>query len=436
MKTGIRISLTKVLSLLAFVLLAHISYSQPDYTFRNPSRISGTDKQVGAVYRFPSVKTNVDALVRIKAISNATLESIDRTADGFAEAFQPEVRVNGRRNGYIDFQITFVRSGTTTDTVRQSDLRASALDIDGNTSGTNVLYEYNEIDMGGGLAIFNTLSTQLSVTMVGSAFRATNVTGTLFGAEVDTISLDIMYTVRNANVGSFSWRTGVNNSLSNNQATRYMSLYFKAFNYPQNSVLSTPKVLDFKGNSDGNDATLTWKLDVPAEELSGRKFTCELQRAGENNEFVTIQAFTNLNSINYSYRGELLSSGKTLYRLKMIADNGAEKYSNVLSFYKGNKATRELHVYPTVVSANQFTINIPAERKQQGAIQIVNYAGQVVYEKQVELNAGSNSISIRDFSPALQGHHIVVARTGNEQFKGKIIIQNNSNLPIGIGMIK
>jgi hypothetical protein len=428
MKTGLNcITLRKSLLLLFFVIYTFSAYSQPDYRFENPTRISGTDGQVGALYRFPSVRTNVDALVRIRAIAGgATLQTIDRTADGFREAFQPEVRVNGRNDGYIEFQITFVRPGTTTDTLSQREVIASALDIDGDRRGVNLLYEYNEINMRGGTYNYNTLSTQLLVLPVvtpsGVAFRATNLTGTLFGAAVDTTALDIMYTVRNANVRSFTWRTGVNNLLSSSQGTRYASLYFKNFIYP-NSVLSVPKVLDFKGTSDGNMASLSWTLEVPAE--SHRTYTCELQRAGDNNTFTTIEEYKEPASKYYSYNGQLLAGGRSLYRLKLTSSDGEVKYSNVLSFYRGNAAIKDLKVYPTVISSNQFTISIPSERKQQGSIQIINYAGQVVYEKQLSLNAGVNSISVSGFNSSLNGNFILVARTGEENYRGKIVIQSN-----------
>lgn len=426
---SIRVTRTRRALLLFFILIANLSFSQgPDYRFRNPTRIAGTAGQVGAIYRFPGVKPGVDGLVRIKALSGgATLEAIDRTADGFDEAFQPEIKVPGRRDGYIDFQITFVRAGTTTDSIRQREVKVSALDIDGSITGINVLYEYNEINMGGGAFDFNTLSTQLLVLPVGTAFRATNLTGVLFGAAVDTMALDIMYTVRNANVATFSWRTGVNNILGNSNSTRYASLYFKSFAYP-NSVLSVPRIIDFKGNSDGKLAMLSWKLDNPVTDLSGNSYRCELQRAGDDNNFITIQEPEQLNADVYYYNGELLSAGRSLYRLKLTSTTGEVRLSNVLSFYKGagNNAIRDLKIYPTVVSNNQFTINIPAERKQAGTIQLINYAGQVVYEKQVSLTAGTNSVSVRDFNPALNGNFILLATTGGENYRGKIIIQSGT----------
>jgi hypothetical protein len=434
MKTGaIRVTFVKSVLFILFVTYTQLSFSQarPDYTFQNSTLIAGTAGQVGAIYRFPSVKAGVDGLVRISAIAGgATLQAIDRTADGFNEAFQPEIRVSGRRDGYIDFQITFVGTGTTTDSLRQPEVRASALDIDGDRRGINVLHEYNEINMNGGTFDYNTLTTQLQVLPVvtpsGVAFRGTNLTGVLYGAAVDTSALDIMYTVRNANIRTFTWRTGVNNLLSNSQGTRYASLYFKSFTYP-NSVLSVPKVLDFKGSSDGSMVALTWKLDVPAIDLTGKYYTCELQRAGDDNQFVTIEESEKLNGTDYSYNGQLPVTGKSLYRIRLTSSDGDVWNSNVLSFYKGaNAVIKDLKVYPTVVSNNQFTINVPSERKQQGIIQMINYAGQVVYEKQLMLHAGTNSVSISDFNPSLHGNQILVVRTGGENYRGKILIQNTS----------
>jgi hypothetical protein len=194
-----------------------------------------------------------------------------------------------------------------------------------------------------------------------------------------------------------------------------------------NSMFSLPIVKEFKGNSDGKMVMLSWKLDVPTEELSGKTYSCQLQRANEDNRFVTIQELENLNVTDYSFNDQLAGTSKNLYRLVLTSSEGQRWTSNVLSFNKAaNAMIRDLKVYPTVVSYSQFTINIPSERKQQGSVQMVNYAGQVVYEKQLTLSAGTNSISISGFSPSLQGNHILVVKAGGENYRGKILIENTS----------
>lgn len=183
---------------------------------------------MGAKYRFSNVTTGVDALVTILSMSSGiSLQNIDRTTDGYAEAFQPEYRINSGRTGYIDFRIDFVNHGTST-LLAQPMVDASGLDIDGSTSGTRTLMEMNTIDMGGGVCTFNTASSHITVSKTGTAYTAQNITGYLYGALVDTAASEVMFTVSAPNVSSFTYRVGASSTLTSN-STRYASLYFKSF---------------------------------------------------------------------------------------------------------------------------------------------------------------------------------------------------------------
>ena len=57
------------LILLIVVSLAGSAQAPPDYLFKNSTLISGTNKEVGATYRFPASKPGVDAIVLINFIS-------------------------------------------------------------------------------------------------------------------------------------------------------------------------------------------------------------------------------------------------------------------------------------------------------------------------------------------------------------------------------
>ncbi|MBL7757779.1 MAG: hypothetical protein JNL59_10300, partial [Chitinophagaceae bacterium] len=83
---------TRVPVIAIFLLVAMTAFAQaPIYRFQSPSLISGSDRNVGAKYRFSNVTTGVDALVTILSMSSGiSLQNIDRTTDGYAEAFQPE----------------------------------------------------------------------------------------------------------------------------------------------------------------------------------------------------------------------------------------------------------------------------------------------------------------------------------------------------------
>src|SRR5688572_27588078 len=100
--------------------------SQPDYTFRNPSRISGTPNQVDAKYRFSRVKPGVDVIVTITEIKDIELTELDG-GDGYDEAFQPVIQVPRKTEGYVEFRMDFVNQGTST-LRSQSEVPLTAID--------------------------------------------------------------------------------------------------------------------------------------------------------------------------------------------------------------------------------------------------------------------------------------------------------------------
>jgi hypothetical protein len=76
------ITLAAFLQLLFFIVYFPAN-AQPKYDFRNASQISGTDRQVGALYRFPNVRSGVDALVSITIITGGlTINTLDGTSSG------------------------------------------------------------------------------------------------------------------------------------------------------------------------------------------------------------------------------------------------------------------------------------------------------------------------------------------------------------------
>ena len=104
--------------------------------------ISGTDRQVDAVYRFPNVCTGTDALVTITAITGGLiLDDLDGTSSGFAEAFQPVITTPANSKGYVEFSIVFVTAGTSIPVV-QMEVPITPIDVDGQT---NSIYEFDNI---------------------------------------------------------------------------------------------------------------------------------------------------------------------------------------------------------------------------------------------------------------------------------------------------
>ncbi|WP_340076728.1 gliding motility-associated C-terminal domain-containing protein [Leptobacterium sp. I13] len=95
---------------------------------------SGIDLQQGAVYRYTTVTTGIDALVTIKSVVNAILITFDEDITD-SEFFKPETRYllgDVGSQGYVEYEISFVQSGTTIPVILPEFI-ANFIDIDGNT---------------------------------------------------------------------------------------------------------------------------------------------------------------------------------------------------------------------------------------------------------------------------------------------------------------
>jgi type IX secretion system substrate protein len=108
-----------------------------EFVFHNSSLESGTAGADGAVYRFPLVTPQLDALVKITGRSSSSyvkLASIDLTNTGFERSFQPQVSFTydssySTGSEWMEFQITFVQQNTVAPSAIAT-FSASALDID------------------------------------------------------------------------------------------------------------------------------------------------------------------------------------------------------------------------------------------------------------------------------------------------------------------
>ena len=241
-----------IISLVLLSLVANQSLkAQPKYDFRNATKISGMDRKVGALYRFPNVSAGTDALVTITAITGGlTLNTLDATSSGFAEALQPTITVPAHSSGYVEFTIVFVTTGTAIPVI-QTEIPVTPIDVDGQA---NVVYEFDEI--------FQTGSSYVDYTMTGTAVqigfpalnwvRGINTSGITYNG-IDTAAKQVMFSVVNANTTTLIVRTGANN-VSNQSEQRLRSLYFQKFHYP-NSVLTYTPAVSFRTTT-SNDPVL------------------------------------------------------------------------------------------------------------------------------------------------------------------------------------
>lgn len=406
-----------LLAIVCFVIIApkkSQAQAPPIFNFNSWSLESGTALTSGAVYRFANVATGVDALVTVSTVtSGITLRNIDRTIDGYGEAFQPEFKINGSTNGYIDFSIRFVNAGGTTTSPRPI-VAASGLDIDGSPSGGNFLKEFNRIDMGGGAYEFNTYKSEITVAQAGTAFTGSNYTGNLYGALVDTSAKEVMFTVTNTNVGTMTYRVGANNQTAG-ASTRYASLYYKKFSY-QHYPLAISGLMSFEGLAVNNKVKLSW-------ELAADKYSkVVLEKSNTSSNFTRVYEANSGSFSRSGYTDADVQGGQVFYRLSATNLEGKTEYSSIIAVKVNGIEKQGMNVYPSLIQSGT-TVAVELSVKTEGVVLVTDLSGRIVKQQKVNLQAGANSIAVDGFDNFSKGNYIVALRTPSVVYSKKVVVQ-------------
>ena len=403
------------LLLLAAFLFSIRSYAQPDYDFRNHTLISGTDRQTGAVYLFPSVRPGVDAIMTLTHISDGiTVTEMDGSS-GYPEALQPTLVVNPFTTGYLEMQFQFVIAGTSTPSI-QTEVPVTCVDVDGwadNDGLGNPLYEFDEVNLGGGYVDYQLTGGQLTMSQVGSWFNGKNNGGVDYPGR-DTTARQVMFTVVNGHISSLTIRVGVDNQ-STISANRLRSVYFKKFVYP-NSLLSKSSLLSFQGLERNEIVELQWNL---AQQHNIR--TIVIEKGNGSTVFAAIgEVSPNLKGAQlvYHYQDAKSNEGNSYYRLKMVAVDGKVSYSNIIIFYS-KESQNDFKIYPSIIQ-NSATIQLKSDRKAIAHFQVVDYSGRVVSQKNIPVQVGTNTISINEMKSILPGNYVAIVRLDNKVYNQKI----------------
>jgi len=395
------------------------SLAQPDYDFRNPVLVSGTDKQQGAVYLFSNVKTGVDARVTITFISpGITLDEMDG-ASGYPEALQPTLIVNAFTSGYMEMEIEFLYAGTST-LFPQTEVPVTCIDVDGlaNYDGLgNPINEFDEVNLSGGYVNYQLSGSDLFIEQSGNWYKGKNLAGIDYPGR-DTTAKQAMYTVVNGNISSCTIRVGVNNQ-ANIPDTRLRSVYFKKFTYP-NMILARSTLLAFQGLEKKGLVALQWKI-----EKDNHLKVVMIEKGSTYSLFSPIAEISMIGGrsqqINYSFQDNESIQGNVFYRLKMISVTGEIKYSNVLMFQSG-KLLKEFKIYPSVVN-NAATLQITSATSTTGSFQLVDYTGRVVIQKNIMVQEGTNNIIVNNLGGVHPGHYMVLLKVNDKVYNQKIFKQ-------------
>jgi len=415
MKSGLLNCSKQLIAFISFLLPATV-LAAPDYTFTAAALQSGTDLQVGAVYRFTAVKPGVDALVTITFITaGCSVTKIDNDGTGYSAAFQPEVLVPSKTTGYAQFNILFVVTATSTPML-QTEIPATAIDIDGNASlWGGALNEYDQISMGASSYIdYNLLGGQLSVATPAGWMTASNTGGVEYGG-ISTSTTAVMVTTVNAGATFFNYRTGVNNQSNIDNLPRQKSLYFQKFTYP-NSVLAANDVLLFKGIAKKDQVDLAWQLS----NSTGRQ-SVVLERSTDGTHFTPARSFAVKEQTGVDSWSDPVTSADIFYRLKITYLAGATAYSHVLPFRNLLQVkTPALDIYPTLIRSSAI-VSFMSSESGHGTFYIINQRGETVMHKLLQATPGKNVFSITLSNSLPAGIYMAVLYTDGLVYSKRVV---------------
>lgn len=421
----------KMILFILFILLAVISFAGSGggvLTFRNPTLESGTAKSVGAVYRFPQVDSDFDALVKIKGRSSSLvyLVTIDMTSSGFDKAFQPQVGFDDGSAHYaadwwMDFEMTLVKRGTSTP-VMLDNFDLSAIDIDGNGHlireyvGFYGLNSYT-LEQNTALIVSDLTSVINNVTQVlGKRFDGPTSNFT----NIDTSGTSVMVTTKYVNTQTFTVRVGGVASGASGASERMYSLYFQSFKYTAPKNITLPVNLkSFDAKLSSGKAMLTW---TAASEVKFSHYIIERSTDGKLFSDVTMifSASSNIPESSYSFSENVTSfSGLVYYRLKMVDIDGTYKYSQIrILKLNAQSGSLTISTYPNPVQ-NELRITIPDSWQSQRVVYDMFTANGQMLKRIVNDHASqTETLQLADMYP---GTYVIRLTSGSESAVQRIV---------------
>lgn len=446
----------------------------PELVFKNPVLKSGQANKEGSVYRFSNIAIqngqSVDAEVKLKKFSrnDIVMRTVDNGTLGWDKAFQPEFGLPGlvqpNQDWYIDFELSFYKSGTNQkQTMQVVDMTALDIDGDGNSITEYAQFEnpdsisYSTVSYltssGGGAQ--SMLCGQCNVSSVLKTCNRCNGDGTIgnndctdcngsgllhstcnhafqgtMGAlingpvvnftNIDTSATQVMATYKYLNKSKLRFRYGARsgNLSSNGSGIRLNSVWFRKFSLaPVGSALPA-HLTTFSASLQNNEVMLTWK----AREEGFSHYI--VQRSEDGKVYRDAAMIFSRNSGagygDYKYNDKnLTSAGNTIYyRLVMVDQTGEATYSPVKVVRLNKVQSLELSVFPNPVSS-QLQIAIPANwQNKPVVIEVVSMNGMAVKTVQSGAAQSTETIAVDALS---KGSYVVRVRTQTETAQQKFI---------------
>jgi hypothetical protein len=171
------------------------------------------------------------------------------------------------------------------------------------------------------------------------------------------------------------------------------------------------QMLSFQARPQGQDVKLTWS--VTAETQLSRY---EVERSTEPKSFkkvgtVMAQGMTSTGNQEYSYRDVGALSSTVYYRLKMVDQNGASNYTNILRVVPGATEALELSTFSQSAYQNTIDLDLWAMGGMAAHIEVRDMQGRLIKNLASQnLIPGQNPVRI-DMSENAAGTYLLSVRS-------------------------
>ncbi|AXY77813.1 T9SS C-terminal target domain-containing protein [Paraflavitalea soli] len=401
------------IGLVSAMLLSSVASAQcipPSMTFKTPTLIGGTARQVGAIYKFANVATGVDATIQIMGLTGgAGLNDMDNTTQGYYDAWQPYVTAGGSGTSYLDWKITFKKAGTTIDTLLRC-LAITAVDIDGDGSR---LKEFIVASTPGAYAVDP--NTNLTVSFDGVNSHATGNVSTV--PNIDTSERKYMFQMNFTNVSTIYYRNG---SISTKSATdvRHTCIYFKSF-FDTDLITLPVRIVAFTAKTGTEGVNLEW---TTADEKEVQQYTVLRSVDGvnwDNIGKVNVQQDVR----NYAFLDKTKATGRVYYKLQQTSTSGSVGFSRIIGV--NNHAGGALSVIiPTLVSKN-IPVQLETPVAEVYHLAIYNSQGSIISQRSYTAQPGINFLQLQLPGQHAAGMYMVAVRNtqGVVIARSRVIVQ-------------
>jgi hypothetical protein len=424
-----------LLFFLPSILRAQTNQVIPELVFQNPTLISGTAGQDGAIYKFADVASGIDATIKIvgRSSNSVKLSTIDSTGIGWSKAFQPVVGIPGNvspnQNWWMEFQLRFY-AGNSNNYKKIKSFQITAIDVDGDGQSLQEYIQMNRVTSNTYSPI-TYLTNPLAVASLCSYIGEDpddlvgfdkKILGPIQNfSNVDTSATSVMTTFTFDNKDMIVFRFGgVTGSNGTTAGERMNSLWFKSFNLVSKSQSTLPlRLLNFQGNVNDNKASLQWSV---TENETGNSF--ELEKSDNGKDFSPAALIFTTTKTGTEYYSFKESIGKTtFYRLKMTNKDNSVSYSKIIRLSVNEEASgNAVRILQNPVGSSlQFSYNVPS--RENTTLNIYTSAGAKVFSTQIQSEKGNNTHMLNLDSKMDKGFYILEVTNGNERSISKFIKQ-------------